>query len=462
MIGDQVKLVGVVRQRVGLLQPSRRPHRVRRRASLNSADVDADDDPAHDRVPRRLAGKRVIVRCDLNVPLKDGGSPTTAACARRCPPLEAARRPGRPRRRRSPTSGAPTARPTRSTASRPVAARLGELLGRAGRLRADTVGAGATADGRALADGERRRCSRTSGSTPGETSKVDAERAAFAAQLAALGDVVRLRRLRRRAPQAGERLRAGAAAAERGRPADRGRARRARPAHRDAGEAVHGRARRLEGLRQARRHRSPAAAGRLAAHRRRHALHLPRGPGPQGRREPARGRPARHGPRLPRRGRALGVDIVLPTDVVVASKFGADAEHVRHAGRRDRADAVRRIRSRPRHRPRDRRARSREVDPRIEDRVLERPDGRVRARAVRGRHRRRSRRRSPRSTASASSAAATRPRPSASSASPTTSSATSRPAAARASSSSKARNFPDWRSSDGSRTAPRSSRATGR
>ena len=34
VIGDQVKVASLVRQRVGLLQPSRRPHRVRRRASL--------------------------------------------------------------------------------------------------------------------------------------------------------------------------------------------------------------------------------------------------------------------------------------------------------------------------------------------------------------------------------------------------------------------------------------------
>ena len=64
---------------------------------------------------------------------------------------------------------------------------------------------------------------------------------------------------------------------------------------------------------------------------------------------------------------------------------------------------------------------------------------------------------------SRSSAAATRPPRCVSSASPTTSSATSPPAGARASSSSKARSFPDWRSSDGSmQHARRSSQATGR
>ena len=53
-----------------------------------------------------------------------------------------------------------------------------------------------------------------------------------------------------------------------------------------------------------------------------------------------------------------GVEIVLPTDVVVAASFAADAEHVVDRGRRDRGHAVRRIRTRPRHRPRHGGARS--------------------------------------------------------------------------------------------------------
>ena len=61
----------------------------------------------------------------------------------------------------------------------------------------------------------------------------------------------------------------------------------------------------LEGLRQARGHRQPARQGRPAADRRRHGLHLPGGPGPRGRQEPARGRPARHGARLPQPSRGV-------------------------------------------------------------------------------------------------------------------------------------------------------------
>ncbi len=52
----------------------------------------------------------------------------------------------------------------------------------------DTVGESATACRAAVCETARWRCSRTSGSTPGETSKDDAERGAFADQLAALAD----------------------------------------------------------------------------------------------------------------------------------------------------------------------------------------------------------------------------------------------------------------------------------
>ena len=85
-------------------------------------------------------------------------------------------------------------------------------------------------------------------------------------------------------------------------------------------------------------------------------LHLPQGPGPRGRQEPARGRPARHLPRLPRAGRGAGVEIVLPTDIVVATAFPS-------ADRAPQPRVVRRRRdpgrpARPRHRARVRRPRS--------------------------------------------------------------------------------------------------------
>ena len=71
---------------------------------------------------------------------------------------------------------------------------------------------------------------------------------------------VRLRRLRCRAPQAGQRLRRGAApAVGDGRPGGDGDRRAASP-HRRPRAAVRRRARRVQGLRQAGRHRQPAAA----------------------------------------------------------------------------------------------------------------------------------------------------------------------------------------------------------
>ena len=108
------------------------------------------------------------------------------------------------------------------------------------------------------------------------------------------------------------------------------RARRARAAHREPRAALHGRARRLEGLAT-----SSASSTHLLpkvdtpAHRRRHAVHLPRGAGPRGRQEPARSGPARPGPRLPRRGRASAASSssCRPTSSS-PSAFGADAEHV--------------------------------------------------------------------------------------------------------------------------------------
>ena len=95
-----------------------------------------------------------------------------------------------------PPEGRARARRTRCA---PVAARLGELLGQAGRVR-DRHGRRVRAARRVAGarPTARSRCWRTSASTPGETSKDDAERGAFADQLAALGRRVRRRRLRRR------------------------------------------------------------------------------------------------------------------------------------------------------------------------------------------------------------------------------------------------------------------------
>lgn len=134
-----------------------------------------------------VAGRRVFVRADLNVPLDgttitDDGRiravlPTVRALAEAGARVVVASHLGRPK-------GAPD--PAFSLA--PAAARLGELLGADVAFATDTVGESATATVAALTDG-RVAVVENLRFNAGETSKDDAERAAFAEQLAALADV---------------------------------------------------------------------------------------------------------------------------------------------------------------------------------------------------------------------------------------------------------------------------------
>ncbi|MFF3637732.1 phosphoglycerate kinase [Streptomyces sp. NPDC002250] len=134
-----------------------------------------------------VSGKRVFVRADLNVPLADGTItddgriravlPTVKALADAGAKVVVASHLGRPK-------GAPD--PAFSLA--PVASRLGELLGSDVAFAADTVGPSAQETVAGLADG-RVAVLENLRFNPGETAKDDAERAAFADQLAALADV---------------------------------------------------------------------------------------------------------------------------------------------------------------------------------------------------------------------------------------------------------------------------------
>ena len=307
-----------------------------------------------------LAGKRVIVRCDLNVPLKDGVDhgrwprACSAAHAQRPDP------PGRPRRRRARTSDAPTARPTRSTASSRSRSDSRELLGKPVAFARDTVGR-VRPRGRRRARGRRRRRAREPAlqrrarrrrTTPSAApSPPSSPSSATRWCPTASASCTASRRASTTSPSS---------LPSRGRPAHRDRARGARPPHREPRAAVHGRARRIEGQRQARRHRAPAAAGRHACSSAAECC------SPSSRRRATRSARACSRPdqldtvtRLHRRQpKERGVELVLPTDVVVASKFGADAEHVVDRGRRDRGHAVRRLRPRTRHRARDSRSAS--------------------------------------------------------------------------------------------------------
>src|SRR3954453_8491703 len=134
-----------------------------------------------------VAGKRILVRSDLNVPL-DGSTitddgrirasvPTIRTLSEAGATVVVCAHLGRPK-------GAPEDRYSLA----PVAARLGELLGRDIAFATDTVGASAKATVEAAQPGdvvllENLRFN------PGETAKTDEDRADFAQALASLADV---------------------------------------------------------------------------------------------------------------------------------------------------------------------------------------------------------------------------------------------------------------------------------
>ena len=133
-----------------------------------------------------LAGKRVVVRCDLNVPLDgttitDDGRvrasiPTLNALINQGAKVVVISHLGRP-------DGAPDAKYSLA----PVAQRLSELLGKPVTFAQDTVGGGATDAVDRLRDGDVAVLENLR-FNPGETAKDDAERKAFAEKLAAFGD----------------------------------------------------------------------------------------------------------------------------------------------------------------------------------------------------------------------------------------------------------------------------------
>jgi len=133
-----------------------------------------------------VAGKRVFLRCDLNVPLKEGvikddgriraSLPTIQALLEKGASLVIAAHLGRPKGE---------AKPELSLA--PVAKRLAELLGKEVKFTGQVTGAAVTTAAQSLAAGEILLLEniRFSGA---ETSKEESERAAFAGELAQLAD----------------------------------------------------------------------------------------------------------------------------------------------------------------------------------------------------------------------------------------------------------------------------------
>ena len=135
-----------------------------------------------------LAGKRVLVRCDLNVPLKDGVITDDGRIRASLPTLNALLDQGA-RVVVMSHLGRPDGSPEAKYSLEPAAIRLGELLGKPVAFATDTVGESARATVSALAEGQIAVLENLR-FNPGETSKDEAERGAFATQLAELGDVL--------------------------------------------------------------------------------------------------------------------------------------------------------------------------------------------------------------------------------------------------------------------------------
>ncbi|MCW2795381.1 phosphoglycerate kinase [Nocardioides sp.] len=133
-----------------------------------------------------VRGKRVLVRSDLNVPL-DGTTITDDGRIRASVPTIKALAEQGARVVVAAHLGRPKGEPDPKYSLAPVAARLGELLGSPVAFASDTVGESARSTVDALADGEVAVLENVRFNA-GETSKDDAERGAFADQLAALAD----------------------------------------------------------------------------------------------------------------------------------------------------------------------------------------------------------------------------------------------------------------------------------
>ncbi len=134
-----------------------------------------------------VSGKRVFLRCDLNVPLKEGkitddgriraSLPTINALLAKGASLVIAAHLGRPKGE---------AKPELSLA--PIAVRLSELLGKPVKFADAITGSDVTATAQGLAAGEVLLLENIRFSAA-ETSKEESERSTFAAELAALADV---------------------------------------------------------------------------------------------------------------------------------------------------------------------------------------------------------------------------------------------------------------------------------
>jgi phosphoglycerate kinase len=144
---------------------------------------------AHDLISAGdLGGKRVLVRSDLNVPLDADGVITDDGRVRASVPTIKALTEAGARVVVCAHLGRPKGAPDSRYSLRPVAKRLQELLGAPVALAADTVGESARSVVSRLLDGQVALLENLR-FNPGETSKDDAERGTFADELASLADL---------------------------------------------------------------------------------------------------------------------------------------------------------------------------------------------------------------------------------------------------------------------------------
>lgn len=134
-----------------------------------------------------LRGKRVLVRSDLNVPLDGDKNITDDGRIRASVPTIKALAEAGARVVVCAHLGRPKGAPEDKYSLAPVVGRMSELLGQKVAFATDTVGESAQAVVAGLADGDVALLENIRFNA-GETSKDEGERAAFAAQLAALAD----------------------------------------------------------------------------------------------------------------------------------------------------------------------------------------------------------------------------------------------------------------------------------
>ncbi len=134
-----------------------------------------------------LRGKRVVIRCDFNVPL-DGDTITDDGRIKAALPTLTQLKDAGARTIVLAHLGRPKGSPDPKYSLAPAATRLGELMGADIKLADDVVGESAQQVAAGLADGEIALVENVR-FEPGETSKDEAERGELAKKYAALGDV---------------------------------------------------------------------------------------------------------------------------------------------------------------------------------------------------------------------------------------------------------------------------------